>query len=49
MLEKAHVITTPGSGFGTEGEGYLRLSAFGSRETIKHAINSIQKNFTNRI
>ncbi len=45
LLAVAHVITTPGIGFGSQGEGYLRLSAFGSRKTITKAINSIQKHF----
>ncbi len=46
LLEKAHVITTPGSGFGSGGEGYMRLSAFGSRNTIERAVRSIQEHFT---
>jgi len=29
LLEKAHIISTPGIGFGSAGEGYVRLSAFG--------------------
>ena len=31
LLEKTHVVGTPGSGFGPSGEGYFRLSAFNSR------------------
>jgi LL-diaminopimelate aminotransferase len=31
ILEKTHIVTTPGSGFGPAGEGYVRVSAFGSR------------------
>ena len=30
LLEKANVVGTPGSGFGPSGEGYFRLTAFGS-------------------
>jgi len=37
FLEKCHIVTTPGSGFGMEGEGYIRLSAFGHRENILEA------------
>ena len=44
LLEKAHVVTTPGSGFGENGEGYMRLSAFGHREDIEAAVRSIQQN-----
>ena len=32
LLNEAHVVSTPGAGFGPSGEGYLRLTAFGSRE-----------------
>ena len=32
MLEELNVVITPGSGFGAEGEGYFRISAFNSRE-----------------
>ena len=44
LLETCHVVSTPGSGFGKMGEGYLRLSAFGDKENIKKAVSSIQKN-----
>ncbi len=44
LLKEAQVISTPGSGFGQTGEGYLRLSAFGHRENIKKAVDSIKKN-----
>ncbi|KAL2326014.1 hypothetical protein Fmac_025072 [Flemingia macrophylla] len=37
ILEKTHVITTPGSGFGPGGEGFVRVSAFGHRENILEA------------
>jgi len=35
LLEKAHIITTPGVGFGSEGEGYVRLSAFGHQNQLE--------------
>ena len=35
LLEKANVVGTPGSGFGPSGEGYFRLTAFGSAENTK--------------
>ncbi len=44
LLKEAHVVSTPGSGFGKMGEGYLRLSAFGHKENIKKAVESIKKN-----
>ena len=37
LLEKANVVTTPGSGFGRCGEGYLRLTSFGSHEDTREA------------
>ena len=47
LLSEAHVVGTPGSGFGKMGEGYLRLSAFGFRENIEKAVKSIKKNLRN--
>ncbi len=44
LLSECHVISTPGSGFGSKGEGYLRLSAFGQKENIENAIKSIKEN-----
>jgi LL-diaminopimelate aminotransferase len=38
MLKLAHVVGTPGSGFGPSGEGYFRLSAFNSRENVLEAL-----------
>ena len=35
MLEEAQVVVTPGSGFGSAGEGYFRVSAFNSRENVE--------------
>lgn len=37
ILEKTHIITVPGSGFGPGGEGYIRISAFGLRHSIIEA------------
>ena len=42
LLEKANVVGTPGSGFGPSGEGYFRLTAFGSLENTKAAIERIK-------
>lgn len=41
LLEKAGVVGTPGEGFGTCGEGYFRLTAFGERENTKRALERI--------
>nr|MBF0220862.1 LL-diaminopimelate aminotransferase [Desulfobulbaceae bacterium] len=38
LLNECHVVGTPGSGFGPSGEGYFRLSAFGSRENVQEAV-----------
>ena len=46
LLEKAHVVGTPGSGFGPSGEGYFRLTAFGTYENTLEAIERI-KNIKN--
>ena len=43
LLEKSHLVGTPGSGFGASGEGYFRLSAFNSRENIEEAVRRIQR------
>lgn len=43
LLNRANIIGTPGSGFGTNGEGFFRLSAFGSREDILEATIRIGK------
>ncbi|MCC5832759.1 MAG: LL-diaminopimelate aminotransferase [Chlamydiales bacterium] len=42
LLEETGLITTPGSGFGSCGEGYLRFSAFGNREGILQAVERIE-------
>ncbi len=43
LLEKANVVGTPGSGFGPSGEGYFRLTAFGSYENTLEALDRIKK------
>ena len=42
LLAEAHVVGAPGSGFGPSGEGYFRLTAFGSREQTEEAIARIR-------
>ncbi len=41
LLHECHVVGTPGSGFGTCGEGYFRLTGFGSREATREAVQRI--------
>ena len=43
LMKEAHVIGTPGAGFGASGEGYLRLTAFGSRENTIRAVQRIRE------
>ena len=43
VLENANVVGTPGSGFGPSGEGYFRLTAFGSYESTVEAIERMKK------
>lgn len=45
LLEKANVVGTPGSGFGPSGEGYFRLTAFGSKDNTLEAIDRIARTF----
>lgn len=45
LLRQANVVGTPGSGFGPAGEGYFRLTAFGSAERTKQAVERIVKVF----
>jgi LL-diaminopimelate aminotransferase len=42
LLEQAHVVGTPGSGFGAAGEGYFRLSAFNSRANVEEAMRRVR-------
>lgn len=41
LLEKYNIVGTPGSGFGKNGEGYFRLTAFGSVENTKKAVERL--------
>ncbi len=43
LLEKANVVGTPGSGFGPSGEGYFRLTAFGTADNTKKALERIRQ------
>lgn len=43
LLNQAGVVCTPGAGFGTCGEGYIRISAFNSRENVVEAMERIKK------
>ena len=43
MLRSAHVVCTPGAGFGPSGEGYVRLTAFGTHENTEKALDRIAK------
>ena len=43
MLYEAHVVCTPGVGFGPSGEGYVRLTAFGLREDCEKAMERLGK------
>ena len=42
LLEEVNIVGTPGSGFGPSGEGYFRLTAFGTRENTIEAMNRIK-------
>jgi len=43
LLKEINVVGTPGSGFGPSGEGYFRLTAFGSRENTEEAVERFRK------
>jgi LL-diaminopimelate aminotransferase len=43
LLQKGHLVGTPGSGFGAAGEGYFRLSAFNSRANVEEAVERFIK------
>jgi len=43
LLTQAHLVGTPGSGFGAAGEGYFRLSAFNSRANVEEAVQRFRK------
>uniref|UniRef100_A0A061S1T7 LL-diaminopimelate aminotransferase n=1 Tax=Tetraselmis sp. GSL018 TaxID=582737 RepID=A0A061S1T7_9CHLO len=45
ILEKCHLVTTPGSGFGPGGEGFVRASAFCQRENVLEAVRRLEEQF----
>ena len=45
ILERCDIVTTPGSGFGPAGEGFVRASAFGSRENILEAVRRFKAEY----
>ncbi|RWR93255.1 LL-diaminopimelate aminotransferase, chloroplastic isoform X2 [Cinnamomum micranthum f. kanehirae] len=45
ILEKVHLVTTPGSGFGPAGEGFIRVSAFGHRDNVLEACRRLKQLF----
>ena len=45
LISRAGVVGTPGSGFGPSGEGYFRLTSFGSLENSVAAIERIKRAF----
>ena len=45
LLQRTHVVGTPGSGFGPAGEGYFRISAFNSHANVDEAVERIRKAF----
>ena len=42
MLNSAHVVCTPGAGFGPSGEGFVRLTAFGTHENTQEALRRVE-------
>lgn len=43
IMDKVHVVTTPGAGFGPGGEGFIRMSSFGHRDAILEAATRLKK------
>ncbi|MFF2886728.1 LL-diaminopimelate aminotransferase [Paenibacillus sp. NPDC057967] len=43
LLSEANIVGTPGVGFGQSGQGYFRLTAFGSRENTEKAVDRIRQ------
>jgi LL-diaminopimelate aminotransferase len=43
LLDKANVVGTPGAGFGTNGEGFFRVTAFGGMENVIEAMQRLRK------
>jgi LL-diaminopimelate aminotransferase len=42
MLNEINVVITPGAGFGAQGEGYFRVSAFNSRENAEEVARRVK-------
>jgi LL-diaminopimelate aminotransferase len=42
LMKEAEIVGTPGAGFGASGEGYFRLTAFGTRENTERAVERIR-------
>jgi LL-diaminopimelate aminotransferase len=43
LLQQANIVSTPGAGFGSAGEGYVRLSAFQQRDQVQEAMRRIRE------
>ncbi len=43
VLQEAHVVTTPGAGFGACGEGFFRISAFNSRANVEEVVRRLEQ------
>ncbi|MBS0621497.1 MAG: LL-diaminopimelate aminotransferase [Verrucomicrobia bacterium] len=48
LLQKTHLMTTPGVGFGPAGEGFLRFSAYGHQTQISEAAQRLTEHFGNK-
>ncbi|OOO00191.1 MAG: LL-diaminopimelate aminotransferase [Epulopiscium sp. Nele67-Bin004] len=46
LLNEIYVVGTPGVGFGTNGQGFFRISAFGMRENVIEAMDRLEKLYT---
>ena len=45
LLQEAQIVCTPGSGFGTAGEGFVRFSAFGTEDNVVEACRRLSTAF----
>jgi LL-diaminopimelate aminotransferase len=43
LIEKGGIVTTPGNGFGEEGEGYIRMALTVNEKRLKEAIKRLKK------
>lgn len=48
LLEKANIAGTPGAGFGANGEGFFRMTAFGNRDDVINAMHRLKKMLMNK-